>query len=119
MHGLHQATELGRRLRHDLYPGDPTGLLRLHSSFRHDFKIYSSQEGRCQITAAAFTKGFLDLEGDITPILVSLVTRDQYAQALLDEPIPKKLRDAVKSKIEDLLVNTTDMSSAEMLMASC
>lgn len=103
--GLMQAQDLGYRLRHDLYPHDPTGLLRLHSSFRHDFKIYSSQEGRCQITAAAFTKGFLDLDGDIVPILVSLVTRESYAQGLLDEPIPKKERDAVKQKIESLLLS--------------
>jgi len=82
--GLEQAEKLGRQLRFGLYPNDPTGLLRLHATFRHDFKIYSSQEGRCAITAAAFTKGFLDLEGDITPILVSLVTRDAFAQGLLD-----------------------------------
>eukprot|EP00930_Biecheleria_cincta_P036730 TRINITY_DN25170_c0_g4_i1.p1 TRINITY_DN25170_c0_g4~~TRINITY_DN25170_c0_g4_i1.p1 ORF type:complete len:1242 (-),score=201.72 TRINITY_DN25170_c0_g4_i1:135-3860(-) len=117
--GLAQAEDLGRRLRHDLYPGDPTGLLRLHSSFRHDFKIYSSQEGRCQITAAAFTKGFLELEGDIIPILVSLVTRDEYAQRLLDEPIPKKERDAVKRNIESILLSYTDMSSKSVLERAC
>jgi len=117
--GLAESEDLGRQLRLDLYPNDPTGLLRLHSSFRHDFKIYSSQEGRCQITAAAFTKGFLDLEGDITPILVSLVTRDAYAQKFLDEPIPKKLRDEVKQKIESLLMSYADMSSAEIMPLSC
>jgi len=117
--GLAESEELGQRLRLGLYPNDPTGLLRLHSSFRHDFKIYSSQEGRCQITAAAFTKGFLDLEGDITPILVSLVTRDSYAQALLDAPIPKKQRDVVKAKIESLLLSKTEMNSAEAMMLSC
>lgn len=117
--GLAESEDLGRQLRLDLYPNDPTGLLRLHSSFRHDFKIYSSQEGRCQITASAFTKGFLDLEGDITPILVSLVTRDSYAQAFLDEPIPKKLRDEVKQKIESLLMSSADMSSAEIMPLSC
>ncbi|KAF8823127.1 histidine acid phosphatase superfamily protein, partial [Cardiosporidium cionae] len=67
-----QAEDLGKHCRASLYPGDSTGLLRLHSTFRHDFKIYSSDEGRCQITSAAFTKGFLDLEGELTPILVSL-----------------------------------------------
>ncbi|CAE8642041.1 unnamed protein product, partial [Polarella glacialis] len=117
--GLAQAEELGRRLRHDLYPDDPAGLLRLHSSFRHDFKIYSSQEGRCQITAASFTKGFLELEGDIIPILVSLVTRDTYAQGLLDEPIPKKIRDAVKQRIESLLMSYDEMSSARIIKESC
>lgn len=117
--GLAQAKELGRRLRHDLYPNDPTGLLRLHSSFRHDFKIYSSQEGRCQITAAAFTKGFLDLDGDIIPILVSLVTRESYAQGLLDEPIPKKQRDTVKQKIESLLLSYANLASSDVMQAAC
>jgi Histidine phosphatase superfamily (branch 2) len=52
------------------------GLLRLHSTYRHDFKIYSSDEGRVQTSAAAFTKGLLDLEGNsLTPILVSLVNK--------------------------------------------
>jgi inositol hexakisphosphate/diphosphoinositol-pentakisphosphate kinase len=53
------------------------GLLRLHSTYRHDLKIYSSDEGRVQSSAAAFTKGLLDLEGEsLTPILVSLVQKD-------------------------------------------
>ena len=60
------------------------GLLRLHASYRHDLKIYSSDEGRVQMTAAAFAKGFLDLEGELTPILVGLVRRDGI-NALLDE----------------------------------
>ena len=52
------------------------GLLRLHSTYRHDLKIYSSDEGRVQTSAAAFTKGLLDLEGtSLTPILVSLVKK--------------------------------------------
>lgn len=41
--------------------------------------------GRCQITSAAFTKGFLDLEGELTPILVALVIHNRKAHALLDE----------------------------------
>merc|ERR1719265_2182979 len=117
--GMKRAEALGKELRLHLYPHDPTGLLRLHSSFRHDFKIYSSQEGRCQITAAAFTKGFLALEGDITPILAALVSCDQYAQELLDAPIPKKERDGVKQKIEDLLTSLKDMSSEEIIEHAC
>ncbi len=35
------------------------GLLRLHSTYRHDLKIYASDEGRVQMTAAAFAKVFL------------------------------------------------------------
>lgn len=44
-----------------LFPGDYAGfpgcgLLRLHSTYRHDLKIYASDEGRVQMTAAAFAK---------------------------------------------------------------
>eukprot|EP00913_Durusdinium_trenchii_P035500 g33221.t1 len=37
--GLQRAESLGRMLREQLYFEDPAGLLRLHSSFRHDFKM--------------------------------------------------------------------------------
>ncbi|XP_051114666.1 inositol hexakisphosphate and diphosphoinositol-pentakisphosphate kinase VIP2-like isoform X2 [Andrographis paniculata] len=74
--GRKQAEELGRYFRYHMYPGEGTGLLRLHSTYRHDLKIYSSDEGRVQMSAAAFAKGLLDLEGELTPILVSLVSKD-------------------------------------------
>ncbi|CAN0362724.1 unnamed protein product [Ectocarpus sp. 13 AM-2016] len=48
----------------------------LRSTFRHDLKIKTSDEGRVMKTAAAFAKGFLELEGDLTPILVSLVSKE-------------------------------------------
>ncbi len=61
--GRDQAEELGRAFR-CIYPGGQgeyagfpgCGLLRLHSTYRHDLKIYASDEGRVQMTAAAFTK---------------------------------------------------------------
>ncbi|GAX74145.1 hypothetical protein CEUSTIGMA_g1594.t1 [Chlamydomonas eustigma] len=78
--GRTQAEELGKYFRANMYPRHGPaggGLLRLHSTYRHDLKIYSSDEGRVQTSAAAFTKGLLDLEGDsLTPILVSLVNKD-------------------------------------------
>ncbi|KAL6771291.1 VIP1 [Auxenochlorella protothecoides x Auxenochlorella symbiontica] len=78
--GRGQAEALGSLFRNIMYPQHgPSGggLLRLHSTYRHDLKIYSSDEGRVQCSAAAFTKGLLDLEGSaLTPILVSLVTKD-------------------------------------------
>ena len=48
------------------FPGDYAGfpgcgLLRLHSTYRHDLKIYASDEGRVQMTAAAFAKVILPL----------------------------------------------------------
>ncbi|XP_064645271.1 inositol hexakisphosphate and diphosphoinositol-pentakisphosphate kinase 2-like isoform X5 [Lineus longissimus] len=78
--GKVQAEELGKAFR-CMYPGGEgdygqcpgLGLLRLHSTFRHDLKIYASDEGRVQMTAAAFAKGLLDLEGELTPILVQMV----------------------------------------------
>ena len=59
------------------------GLLRLHSTFRHDLKIYASDEGRVQMTAAAFAKGLLALEGELTPILVQMV-KSAHTNGLLD-----------------------------------
>jgi len=83
--GKYQAETLGKAFRVRMYPrgnyygSDADGLLRLHSTYRHDLKIYSSDEGRVQITAAAFAKGLLALDthiGQLTPILASLVTKD-------------------------------------------
>ena len=34
--------------------GEGTGLLRLHSTDRHDLKIYSSDEGRVQVWAMSY-----------------------------------------------------------------
>lgn len=34
--------------------GEGTGLLRLHSTYRHDLKIYSSDEGRVQVMLSDF-----------------------------------------------------------------
>ena len=36
--------------------GDGDEFLQLHAEYRHDLKIYSSDEGRVQTTAAAFAK---------------------------------------------------------------
>ena len=61
--GQRQAEEFGRAFRcmypagegeYALLPG--SGFLRLHSTYRHDLKVYASDEGRVQMTAAAFTK---------------------------------------------------------------
>ena len=74
---LLQAESLGSLFRNSLFPAEGGGFLRLHSTYRHDLKIYSSDEGRVQMTAAAFARGFLDLEGFLTPILASLVSKDK------------------------------------------
>jgi inositol-hexakisphosphate/diphosphoinositol-pentakisphosphate 1-kinase len=76
--GEKQSITLGQRLRHEMYPdANGGGILRLHSTFRHDLKIKTSDEGRVMKTAAAFAKGLLELEGDLPPILVSLVHKEK------------------------------------------
>jgi len=51
--GEKQAVQLGNRLRDELYPSNKGGgVLRLHSTFRHDLKIKTSDEGRVMKTAA-------------------------------------------------------------------
>lgn len=47
-------------------------------------QIYASDEGRVQMTAAAFAKGFLALEGELTPILVQMVKSGTHTNGLLD-----------------------------------
>jgi inositol hexakisphosphate/diphosphoinositol-pentakisphosphate kinase len=84
--GMDQAERLGQRFRQIMYPGGKEGgLIRLHSTYRHDLKIYTSDEGRVQKTAASFAKGLLELEGDIIPILVSLVLKSKDADSMLDQ----------------------------------
>ena len=80
--GKEQAEKLGRQFRNKMYSArdvDTDELLLLHATFRHNLKIYSSDEGRVQMSAAAFAKGLLDLDtqpGQLAPILVALVTMD-------------------------------------------
>ena len=69
---------MGEMFRRQVYGGDAF-FLRLHNTYRHDMKIYSSEEGRVRTTAAAFAKGGLDVgikKGDIyyadlTPVVGS------------------------------------------------
>ena len=91
--GERQAIQLGQRLRHEMYPDAPGGgILRLHSTFRHDLKIKTSDEGRVMKTAAAFAKGLLELEGEIPPILVSLVHKETDSLHMLDPSGNKEVR---------------------------
>lgn len=106
--GEKQAEKLGTVFRKSLYPGEFGGVLRLHSTYRHDLKIYASEEGRVQMTAAAFAKGFLDLEGMLTPILASLVSKNDKVTQMLDETpdAGRTMMDAAKAHIHRVL--TTD-----------
>ncbi|KAF1879319.1 hypothetical protein Lal_00005785 [Lupinus albus] len=102
--GRKQAEELGRYFRNNIYPGEGIGLLRLHSTYRHDLKIYSSDEGRVQMSAAAFAKGLLDLEGQLTPILVSLVSKDSsMLDGLEDASIEMK---EAKARLKEIITSS-------------
>ncbi|KAI5431972.1 Inositol hexakisphosphate and diphosphoinositol-pentakisphosphate kinase vip2, variant 3 [Lathyrus oleraceus] len=102
--GRKQAEELGRYFRNNMYPGEGTGLLRLHSTYRHDLKIYSSDEGRVQMSAAAFAKGLLDLEGQLTPILVSLVSKDSSMLDGLDNASIEM--DEAKARLNEIITSS-------------
>ena len=106
--GIEQAKLLGTTFRVQMYPsnlGDGSGLLRLHSTYRHDLKCYSSDEGRCLKTAAAFLTGLLSLDGPLTPIITSMVRKDEPVSQCLDlscEQIPE-VKNKVKQEISDCL----------------
>jgi inositol hexakisphosphate/diphosphoinositol-pentakisphosphate kinase len=83
--GRAQAETMGARFRHQMYPDNAGGgVLRLHATYRHDLKIKASDEGRVIKTAAAFAKGLLELEGQLTPIIASLVTIEEKNRQMLD-----------------------------------
>ncbi|KAK0175209.1 hypothetical protein PV327_008977 [Microctonus hyperodae] len=123
--GRIQAEELGRIFR-CMYPGGQgrhlsgdyagaqgLGLLRLHSTFRHDLKIYASDEGRVQMTAAAFAKGLLALEGELTPILVQMV-KSANTNGLLDNDCDSsKYQNMVKTKLHELLQQDKDFTAED------
>ncbi|XP_044000885.1 inositol hexakisphosphate and diphosphoinositol-pentakisphosphate kinase 2 isoform X22 [Aphidius gifuensis] len=123
--GRIQAEELGRIFR-CMYPGGQgrhlsgeyagaqgLGLLRLHSTFRHDLKIYASDEGRVQMTAAAFAKGLLALEGELTPILVQMV-KSANTNGLLDNDCDSsKYQNMVKTRLHELLQQDKDFTAED------
>uniref|UniRef100_A0AAR2JFP6 Inositol hexakisphosphate and diphosphoinositol-pentakisphosphate kinase n=1 Tax=Pygocentrus nattereri TaxID=42514 RepID=A0AAR2JFP6_PYGNA len=127
--GRVQAEELGRAFR-CMYPGGQgdyagfpgCGLLRLHSTYRHDLKIYASDEGRVQMTAAAFAKGLLALEGELTPILVQMV-KSANMNGLLDNDIDSLsgCQHRVKARLHEIMQKDQPFSEEdfEKLAPTC
>ncbi|XP_071371586.1 inositol hexakisphosphate and diphosphoinositol-pentakisphosphate kinase 2 isoform X2 [Centroberyx affinis] len=119
--GRVQAEELGRAFR-CMYPGGQgdyagfpgCGLLRLHSTYRHDLKIYASDEGRVQMTAAAFAKGLLALEGELTPILVQMV-KSANMNGLLDSDSDSlsSCQQKVKARLHEILQKDRDFTTED------
>ncbi|CAH8568664.1 unnamed protein product [Schistosoma turkestanicum] len=119
--GKQQAETLGKAFR-CIYPGgdghygkDPgLGLLRLHSTYRHDLKIYASDEGRVQMTAAAFAKGFLALEGELPPILVQMV-KSANTNGLLDNDNDcRHYQQMVKRQINEVMSKNSDFTAQDI-----
>ncbi|XP_035273043.1 inositol hexakisphosphate and diphosphoinositol-pentakisphosphate kinase 2-like isoform X9 [Anguilla anguilla] len=119
--GRVQAEELGRAFR-CMYPGGQgdyagfpgCGLLRLHSTYRHDLKIYASDEGRVQMTAAAFAKGLLALEGELTPILVQMV-KSANMNGLLDSDSDSLTgcQHRVKARLHEIMQKDEDFTEQD------
>uniref|UniRef100_A0A8B9K4J0 Inositol hexakisphosphate and diphosphoinositol-pentakisphosphate kinase n=1 Tax=Astyanax mexicanus TaxID=7994 RepID=A0A8B9K4J0_ASTMX len=119
--GRVQAEELGRAFR-CMYPGGQgdyagfpgCGLLRLHSTYRHDLKIYASDEGRVQMTAAAFAKGLLALEGELTPILVQMV-KSANMNGLLDSDSDSltDCQQRVKARLHEIMQKDQDFTGED------
>jgi inositol hexakisphosphate/diphosphoinositol-pentakisphosphate kinase len=123
--GEKQAINLGQKLRIRMYPNTPSGgILRLHSTFRHDLKIKTSDEGRVMKTAAAFAKGLLELEGEIPPILVSLVHKEKDSLHMLDPSGNKAVKEeleACKKEVnrklqQDFDINRSDRNRMEEIV---
>eukprot|EP00052_Salpingoeca_macrocollata_P023444 m.205936 g.205936 ORF g.205936 m.205936 type:complete len:1008 (-) comp22029_c0_seq5:38-3061(-) len=112
--GIMRAEVLGSRFRTEVY--DANSDVRLHAMLDHDVKFYSSSEGRVQMTAAAFARGLLQLEGDLTPILASLVHRDKSVNKLLDDTLSSSQElQEVKKQLHRLLGQDV---AAETLIAA-
>ena len=106
--GSNQAKVLGETFRVRLYPtsdDEKTGLLRLHATYRHDLKCYSADEGRCLKTAANFLAGLLEIEGNIIPIITSMVNADEKNNKLLDMSSDEihEIKKKIKMKLSECL----------------
>lgn len=86
--------------------------LRIHNTYRHDLKIYSSEEGRVRTTAAAFAKGCLDLESEhLTPIMVSMVHCHRKMDYMLDNTKKAQATQReVKNKLYSFLLEEGDLT---------
>jgi inositol hexakisphosphate/diphosphoinositol-pentakisphosphate kinase len=114
--GVDQAVKVGALFRNTMYPSPSGGgILRLHATYRHDLKIKASDEGRVMKTAAAFTKGLLELEGQLTPILASLVTVEERSRQMLDKGgnyMVKDEMDRCKAIMEEKLQVDAELDAA-------
>ena len=128
--GAERAEALGSAFRSEMYPNEDID--ELHATLRHDVKVYSSRDRRCQQTAAAFCRGMMKIMVDhpthlaLTPIIATLVRTDEagrleggnhkYAaggeeEEAAEEPIP------VDAPWEELEVRLGGFRVPELLLA--
>eukprot|EP00397_Hematodinium_sp_SG-2012_P000639 GEMP01000640.1.p1 GENE.GEMP01000640.1~~GEMP01000640.1.p1 ORF type:complete len:1067 (+),score=179.97 GEMP01000640.1:1782-4982(+) len=99
--GHEQAVTVGKDFRSSMYP-DVDGLLRLHATYRHDLKIYTTEEAREIATAAAFAKGLLCLRGSLAQIATMCIETKRGLLEGTDDRLRLKLR-AIRKKLEDYI----------------
>ncbi|GJM96235.1 hypothetical protein PR202_ga13053 [Eleusine coracana subsp. coracana] len=120
--GRKQAEELGRFFRNNIYPdklsqretvvvGPLGSLLIEHKSCLGRILMLNMIPLRPQMSAAAFAKGLLDLEGQLTPILVSLVSKDSsMLDGLEDASIEM---DEAKARLHELIISNAKTKKTE------
>uniref|UniRef100_A0A8C8JAU3 Inositol hexakisphosphate and diphosphoinositol-pentakisphosphate kinase n=1 Tax=Oncorhynchus tshawytscha TaxID=74940 RepID=A0A8C8JAU3_ONCTS len=115
--GRVQAEELGRAFR-CMYPGGQgdyagfpgCGLLRLHSTYRHDLKIYASDEGRVQMTAAAFAKVCLHLVPFICVLVCVCISHNCL---IVDSESLTDCQQRVKARLHEIMQKDQDFTEAD------
>ncbi|XP_010213755.1 PREDICTED: inositol hexakisphosphate and diphosphoinositol-pentakisphosphate kinase 2 [Tinamus guttatus] len=111
--GRVQAEELGRAFR-CMYPGGQ-GCFELPKLWllpEGGTELCASDGGRVQMTAAAFAKGLLALEGELTPILVQMV-KSANMNGLLDSDSDSlsSCQHRVKARLHEILQRDRDFTA--------
>jgi len=102
--GIRQCERTGQHFRSAHYQDDET-FHRLHSTYAHDIKCYSSSEGRCQMSAGAFLRGFLDLDSDVNAVATCMVRNDAPVVKMLDDSPPAAEEEATMDKLTTFLTS--------------
>ena len=86
-----------------------------HNTLFDDIKVYAADEGRIQMTAAAFTKGFLGLKSSKFPaILSTLITKSSHLlDTKLEDTLSKKRRSLIEDQILESVCNESTDDETE------
>lgn len=99
--GDEEAINCGKDFRAAMYPDDD-GLLTLHATYRHDLKIYTTEESREIATAAAFAKGLLCLRGSLAQIATMCIETKCGLLDGTDDVLRQELQ-AIRQKLDDYI----------------